>query len=199
MVTPSRLVALAKAGAHERLLDEVLANGRPLPLAARMRLCDAHSLPAASIGLGLQRVLELIPTPGAHARALLGALLEERRTDGSFGGVGATAIALAALLAWDRAAPGSPAVERAIDGALHALFAAQDRSWSSPARGAAPGMVGDAMDSAIALWQLAHEERFAEAVRLRDLFDAMRGAEAQRESACAEVLDMAWSPVLLAA
>lgn len=197
MVTPHRLVSLANAGHFERLIEEVLENGRPLPLRARLRLTEPESLAGSALGLALQRLVELLRAPDERVRRLLDNLLERQREDGSFGPVAPTCIALGALLAWERAGWSDERLPAAIERSAHALFAAQERSWSE--RGGAQGLLGDALDSAVALWQLGHERRFREAVRVNDLLDALDACAARSDGACAEVLDMVWTPALAAA
>lgn len=74
MLSPNRIAKLADAGQWSRLLDEVLANGRPLPGAARSRLHEPGVVRAAAACLGIQRALEL--TRGALRATEMAALLE---------------------------------------------------------------------------------------------------------------------------
>lgn len=74
MLSPNRITRLAVAGQWSRLLDEVLANGRPLPEAARRRLHEPGVVRAAAACLGLRRALEL--SRGAIRPSDMAALLE---------------------------------------------------------------------------------------------------------------------------
>lgn len=99
MISLPRLARLAESREFDRLLDEVIRNGRPLPLAIRLRLCDPEALPAAAVGLALQRVVQLTYKPTPLSAMLARMLVEMQHEDGSFGTAGSTAIAVAGLLA----------------------------------------------------------------------------------------------------
>lgn len=97
MLSPFRVARLVAAGEYDRLLNELLMNARPLSLAARLRLSEAGTLPPAALGLTLKRLTELSwrpEPPVEHVGTQLAAL---QQPDGSFGGVAATACALAGI------------------------------------------------------------------------------------------------------
>lgn len=62
MLTPHRIDRLLAAARDGQLLDEVLANGRPLPLSARLLLSRPESQAVVAPALALIRRLELTPT-----------------------------------------------------------------------------------------------------------------------------------------
>lgn len=110
MLTPARIARLAQAQEWERLLREVLANGRPLPASAAERLARPSCVRAAAAALGLCRSLELsrglrrsqaagLLGPDGDSE-LLGALRDSARSNDPV----ARAFALAGLRA---AAPGA--------------------------------------------------------------------------------------------
>ncbi len=189
MLTLTRLERLALTNQHDRLLQEVLRNGRPLPLAARVRLSQPQALAPAAIGFALQRALELRHRPGPVARNLAARLLMLQDEDGRFGSIASTAVALAGLLhllSVDSVLPGglSPElrheIEGGVDHALHALSTAQARGGRlahlfDEADGPA-GLIGDALDAAIVASQLARSLRFQAVVRVTDLLDALSHA-----------------------
>lgn len=190
MLSHRRIERLVERGEHERLLDEVLRNGRPLPLAARLRLFDAGAAGPAALALALQRHLELTPAATPLALDLAGRLLDAQDADGAIGSIVSTAAAVAGLtrlretLAWSPVADAMLArrLDVAIDRALHALLAAQHRC----AMARRPGMLGDEMETALALWQLATVDRARDALAWGDLARAADRLAADR--ACAEVL-----------
>ncbi len=181
MLHLAKLHRLAEQERHEVLLDEVLRNGRPLPLAARARLSEAGGVRLASLGFALQRGVELSyqPTPAieALARLTVNALNELADPAGPAGrerpvaagaqgpcGAGAIAAALAGLADVLQQAdsvggsgvdlsPGLPGrIRAAIRAGAYALFEAQGRL----AARSLPwrGLVGDPLDSSLVLWQL---------------------------------------------
>lgn len=128
MIHASRIDRLVRAGRFEQLLDEVLTNGRRLPIAARAMLLDEPSVGAggsgdsrdesacvsaavslgvleqASLGLALQRLVELTYVPHPLALGLarrLVAGLSHRGRDGEAlmgGGLAARVMAVAGLV-----------------------------------------------------------------------------------------------------
>jgi hypothetical protein len=254
MISLPRIARLAEAREFDRLLDEVVRNGRPLPLAIRLRLSDPEALPAAAVGFALQRVVQLTYKPTPLSAMLARMLVEMQHEDGSFGPAGSTAIAVAALLsladqvrslprAWarldegdgrgagsvaraaghgrsgersaDQARPSGssdPAshasrfseaefgvdrsgsstlqgqVEHAALIALHSLHEMQDRSIALLLDGQ-PGLIGDKLDSAIVLWQLGADPRFAHSVRYEDLLSAAVDAGVAHDRASAPLVE----------
>ena len=100
MLTTNRIDRLVSSGDFDRLLNDVLSNGRTPPLAVKLRLSDPATLPAAAMGLALQRLVELTFVPGEESELLVAALLERQSDDGSFGSTAATAVAVAGLQAF---------------------------------------------------------------------------------------------------
>lgn len=219
MISLPRMVKQADEGQFERMLDDVLRNGRPLSLAVRMKLQAPGSLAPAALALALQRVTELTYRPSDTAVGLLRMLLDRQAPDGSFGAVASTAAALAAthaLLAQVEALPGKGS-GRYLDLELHAQaragaeaalhYLAQSQSGGLSARNDlaanAPeaeceaevgGLIGDDLDSAIVLWQLAFDVRFTRAIRYDALLNAIeeRGLRHNRVTgALLQTLDLA--------
>ncbi len=192
MINLPRIQALAERREFERLLEQVLRNGRPLPVQVRLRLSEPGAVATAGLSLALQRALELTYRPTGTTVFLLSALLEEEHSEGGFGHdecgrphTAATATALAAMLLFvrqldalpnSRGTPGAythdaaldARLRSAIDPAIHALYLAQQRPMCG-ARFQTPGSIGDEVDSAIVLWQLALEPRVAAGVDLEAL------------------------------
>ncbi len=171
MMNAGRIDRLVRADRIEQLLEEVLSNGRRLPLAARAVLHEAGSLEMASVGLALQRLVELTYTPRAVSVSLaerLAAGLEdfEQDSSGEIEDEGARlvarAIATCALddLAGQAAGTGvelSAALRSARDAGVRglgrALFEAQSvHAAHHPRR---VGLVGTAIISCLVAWQLA--------------------------------------------
>lgn len=212
MISIPRLTKLAAEASYERLMDEVTRNGRPLPLAVRLRLTDPGSLAPAALGLALQRVVELTYRPTPASRDLLARLLGHQGADGGFGAgeasVSSTAVALSALLGvasqinvlpraalelW-MSAEEKAALDQAIGAGLHFLSMAQE-SGEGGALLREPGLIGDEIDSAVVLWQLGLQPRFARAVRFEALLTAV-DAHGLRHRACTGPLlrqiEMCW-------
>lgn len=207
MLNLPRIARLAEAAEFERLLEEVLRNGRPVSLRVRIRLCEFEGLPAAALGLALQRIVQLTYRPTPLSILLAQLLLAQRNSSGSFGSVSATAVALAALLAMsDQAAslPGgksnadparaplrpamSAEIQEAIAGALHFLHQAQEDS--TPVRpGESASLIGDELDSAIVLWQLGLDPRFARAVRFAELLGTLEDQGLRHDRATRPLLE----------
>lgn len=99
MLSQFRVARLASAEEFDRLLNEVLMNGRPLPLSARLRLSAPGCLAASALGLALARLSELTWRPEPPAAELAERLLERQSSLGDFGSIPATACALAGLAA----------------------------------------------------------------------------------------------------
>lgn len=207
MISLPRLARLAEAREFDRLLDEVARNGRPLPLPVRLRLSQPDSLPAAATGLALQRVVQLTYRPSALIALLARTLLDLQQDDGSFGSTGATAIAVASLLAladqvrsipaaWarleDRSGSARSAtreeLEHAALRAMHALFEAQERTIGALIDGQT-GLIGDKLDSAIVLWQLGTDPRFAAMIRYEDLLASVVDAGIAHDRAAGPLVE----------
>ncbi len=183
MLNLPRLARLAVAGDFERILEEVTRNGKPLPLPVRLRLSESRGLPAAALGLALQRVTQLTYRPTPVAISLARGIVALADPSGLFGTIAATAPALAGLLAFTdqlRSLPTSahpdPELVRSIDlaiaNSLHRLHRAQEESPAARL-GEPPTLIGDELDSAIVLWQLGLEPRFTSRIRFEDLLNSI--------------------------
>lgn len=148
---------LASSGREGLLLARVLENGRPLCLAARLRLESAESLAPAARGLALVRLCELTHRPAPDAVDLALSLPPMQDDLGKIGGWAGHCCALAGLLALleqDEQRPGAVSLadratlEAAVEAAVHALAC----SWE--ANGLTGKLGQDAIDTAIALWVL---------------------------------------------
>jgi len=172
MMTLSQVERWVEQEAHQVLLDAVVTNGRRVGLAARLRLSDPAGLAGASVGLALQRVLELSYAATPLTRRLAEVLLACQQRDGGFGTVAATASAARALLELSRH-PAGAAERECIEGA--ARWAIWNLFLQQSAGGERDGLIGDGIDSAICLWQLGREPAFAGVVRIDALQDAAEG------------------------
>lgn len=198
MISFPRIVRHAARCDYEHLFEDVLRNGPPLPLALRMRLGSGADSAPAALGLALKRIIEVTHRPTEASRELLDRLLDQQNTDGSFGGIAATGVALGALLsvleqidslpgaARRNGSGGSggsggrgvllidPDLEsrlrRGVDEALHFLASAHEEALH--AEDGAPALLGDAIDTAVLLWQLAGNRFAGDRLRLDRLHDA---------------------------
>lgn len=199
MLNLPRIARLAVAGDFERMLEEVCRNGRPLPLPVRLRLSEPAGLPAAAAGLALQRVTQLTYRPTPVSISLARALVSLGDDSGLFGTVAATAVALAGLLAFSDQVRTLPAtaqvdpdlrasIDASIAAALHRLHRAQEESPAA-LLGERPTLIGDELDSAIALWQLGLDPRFAAAVRFEDLLASVEDRGLRHERSTGPLLE----------
>lgn len=99
MLSPFRVARLIQSEEFDRLLNEVLMNGRPVSLAVRLRLSDPRSLAPCAMGMALRRLTELTWKPEPPAFELAHRLIGLQGADGSFGSLAGTACAVGALLA----------------------------------------------------------------------------------------------------
>lgn len=178
-MTAQRIDRLLAGSQHDHVLNLILDNGRPVPLRARLLLThDARSLGASAIGLGIQRCLELRDhQQGERTPRLILELLDLQASDGSFGNLASSSIAIAALLCARKELARlciteelSRRVEDAIDFGLHALHA---------------GCVGgvSAVEAAFAMWQLSEWE----SARVRLPEGALRDAIATDDAEDGEI------------
>lgn len=209
MISLPRIARFADAQDFDRLLDEITRNGRPISLPVRLRLSEPAGIASAALGLALQRCIELTYRPMPISTGLASRLLDEMREDGSFGTVAGTAIAVAGLLAFRDQAWANARLRRAAGGQddctlermetmLHQIDLGIAAAWhwlrqrqeqSAALRFDGPsGLIGDELDSAIVLWQLGLEPRFARAVRFADLLDAVEDAGLVHERRTAPLL-----------
>lgn len=103
MLTPVRVKMLAEHGLWSRLLDEVMHNGREVPLGLRLRLTEERAEAEVALGLGLVRIAELARPGDRSVDAVVGMLAARQRSEGGFGegqdgSVVGTGCALAGLL-----------------------------------------------------------------------------------------------------
>ncbi len=202
MLNLPRIARLSVAGDFERMLEEVCRNGRPLPLPVRLRLSEPAGLSAAAAGLALQRIIQLTYRPTPVSIGLARTLVVLRDEDGKFGTLAATAVALAGLLAFSDQVKSLPtlsqvdpdlrrAVDESIAAALHRLHRAQEESPAMPGArlGERPSLIGDELDSAIVLWQLGLEPRFANAIRYEDLLASVEDRGLRHERATGPLLE----------
>ncbi|MCB9838273.1 MAG: hypothetical protein H6813_02950 [Phycisphaeraceae bacterium] len=199
MLSMPRLVRLAESGQYDRLLEEVLRNGRPLPLAARLRLSNPGMIEASAISLALSRVTELTHRPTSGALDLALRLLDRQLDDGSFGSPAVTASAVEAIIALleqDRfVIPGlepdlRDRLETARDRAFHALYSAHEAGAANTRQS---GLLVDALETALTLWRLGERAIFDAVVGIAGLRRAL--AEAQARSLSPEVeMILALSP-----
>lgn len=213
MLTVDRIAKLISAQRWSTLLDELLRNGRPLPLLARARLHDSANEPLCALGLGLQRAVELAYAPsdallliadrlasalGTTACAL-GASARDAAQPPSTVAIAVGARALADLLDGARergwAIAHSPVGERAAGALAHAAHQLHAAQVHTGASGRDRGLVGDLLDSALVLWQLAGRggaaARVDPPVDLRALDRALDRRGAWRDRDCAIVLELA--------
>lgn len=207
MLSMPRLVRLAESGQFDRLLDEILRNGRPLPLAARLRLSSPGALAVSAISLALSRMTELTHRPTAGAQLLAEDLLALQSDDGSFGSSAVTASAaesILALLEQDRyVATGLKPelrenLEIARDRAMHALYADREVSTAT----GTSGLLGDALETALTLWRLGERTVFDGIIGVSGLRRALAESQAQSLSpdiALIQALTPSATPTPLAA
>lgn len=203
MLSMPRLVRLAETGQFDRLLEETLRNGRPLPLAARLRLSAPESIAASAISLALSRMTELTHRPTEGSQLLAGMLLAHQEADGSFGSPAVTASAMEALLALLEqnryVAVGldqgfRERLEKECDQGLHALYS----SWASTESvSAAEGLFTDALETALMIWRLGSRAMFDAMIGVGRLRRAVAEAQARVASSDVEtVLALTPCPVL---
>jgi len=177
MLSEFRIRRLVSSGHFSQLIDELAHNGRPLGLPVRIRLGDPAIVRPAALGLAIRRMTEItfavVPTTRQLVEKLLG---EQDPQTGGFGSIAASAVALRALFETrDQCGAGDlvPTLDRAIGPALQFLALAQDES----------GMLGDAIDSMIARWQLSACEPARQAIRWQDLVESSDAMPISSETA----------------
>jgi len=161
MLTSHRIERLIDAGQLGPLVDEILANGRPIELPLHIRLADPEGLTAVALGLALSRVSEITFACSPFARQLVYRLARLQDDQGGFGTVAGTAVALRGLLAV-RDQVGSDELRCLLDETIyHALCRLV--LWQDE-----EGGFGDNLDAAIVAWQLGHVREFRESIRWGD-------------------------------
>lgn len=119
MLSPFRVARLVASEEFDRLLNEVLMNARPVPLAARVRLSEQGALAASALGLALKRLTQLTWRPEPPAAELARQLIDRQSPDGAIGTPASTACAVAGLLALQeqvRSMPGVPGESQGLRG-----------------------------------------------------------------------------------
>ncbi len=199
MILASTIERLIAGGDHDRLLDAVLRNGRPIPLQARVRISQPEAIGAAATGLALQRLCELTYAPDARIERCIERICAmQDALEGGFGAVGATAICVAALQKALEFVEGSGIamspttmhrIRASIDRGAHALYEQQ-----ASVDGDTPGLIGDEIDTAISLWQLSAMAPSGSLLDLRRARDAMGDSEAGFDHQVDAVIAMGKAP-----
>lgn len=165
MISLQRIQRLAEAQRHGALLDEVITNGRPLPLSARLILSRGNSEGISALALGLQRAVELsyLATPASFmlARRLCRVTLDALNSTKVGPDLSPASLALA-LAAWADLREQADLAGQTLDttlnremadaeqAAAYALFECQQRAIASTA-----GMIATPVESALIIWQVA--------------------------------------------
>lgn len=195
MISLPRISRLAAAQRFDTLLDDVLANGRQIPLALRMRLGESEAgLGSAALAFGLRRYLELTLGPTPQALAMARALLDRQGADGGFGSIASTAASVGALRCledhlggWPASPePGGEAREVAARGrrAIEAGVAwLREAVASSPSTRRGRPMLGDERDTLIALWQLSDHADIADDLDLPVLLASLEDLGVRHDAA----------------
>ncbi|HVZ93642.1 MAG TPA: hypothetical protein VG797_03945 [Phycisphaerales bacterium] len=200
MINLPKIIRLSRAGDFDRVFEESLRSARPIPLPVRLRLSAPHSVAASAIGLALQRVVDLTYMPTDVTRELLTALIDRQQPDGSFGTLGATAVAAAALAAVTRQVDslsglraGQECMTAAERDQLRAAAVAACEALASACTlfggriGARLGM--DPIDAAIVLWQAAPSPRLAAAADVDRLLESAERAGLFHDRSAAPLLE----------
>ncbi|MGP1346556.1 MAG: hypothetical protein ACTS3F_07810 [Phycisphaerales bacterium] len=208
MLSLPRLVILAQQGQHERLIDAVLRNGRPLPVPLRARLADEHNAPIAALALGVQRYLELAARPTIPLRELIVHLLDTLGdTPAAHASLPARVLALAALADAEQALGATPSpddhpllarIAHARAGVWHALACAQNLD---PDADPPFGAIADTHTTALILRQLPKLPDASVHLHLPLLVDAAFTLDLTRDPLIADAigaLDAATSPAEIA-
>ncbi len=209
MLSTHKIERLIDSADWSTLLEALVENGRPMPLALRLQLLEDASLPVAALGLALQRLVELTYAPSApalEAAVRLSDLLHRAvHTDTDAAPCGA-AVALGAAGLADLARQADecgrglavPLAER-IDASLRASAWLLAQCLPAPAAGGPSGgrAAGPdaALDAAVVLWQAAHRPSLRMAlergVNVAALERDVRRLGWWKRSDCAAVLALA--------
>lgn len=173
MVNQNQIRRLVELRSYGRLIERLLPAGRCRSDQAVCDLCRPEASAAAAIGLALQRCCELSYTVTPATKRLADSLAVIRRGDGLFGdgeqpSVGASAVAIRAMLEWsqlcERSGHGSARLGREIDRSIRALAQLQDDE----------GLIADnPVGSAIALSMLGDQSEFQQSVNVPHLESAI--------------------------
>ncbi len=166
MLSENRIQKMAQLGHFHQLIEDVIANGRPISLAVRLKLGDPDAQVVTGLGLAIQRLTEITFAVNETTQWILQKLLARQNNDGSFGSIAATAIALRALFAVRKQCGSTnlrPELDAAIGPALNRLLNWQDEQ----------GTIGDSLDSSICRWQLSDCIPFRKSIRWHDFVNAV--------------------------
>lgn len=161
MISLSKIERWTFAERFSELLEAVLANGRPLPLSVRLRLSHPSSSRLASAGLALQRAIELSYFPVPASVQLARVVAEALAEDDPEVSPAARAVAAAGLvdLVQQFGSCGktlAPDLEGLIEHGLGVFGRRAFEAHAAASGTARDGLVGDELDTAVLLWQLAH-------------------------------------------
>lgn len=199
------------------IVDAVLRNGRPVPVAVRLRLTEGGSICLAALALAVRRAVELTygvaPEVGPLVNRLAVELSRPRSEGGADPSLAAVAIAMGALqVALEHAAvPGDPAAA-AGDGTvvdreaaetalaigayrLHEAHVLAQHAARVAGRPASTALIGAHIDTAVLLGQLAEvpglEARVAPPLRTAELRRAAARAGLWALPDCGALLEAA--------
>ncbi len=166
MLSRNRIAQLLVAGQEDRLIDELLANGRQVPLSLRLLLSDPAGRRAAMYGLALQRLAELMHGADGLCSQLFSALRCVQSARGGFGTDAATVAAAAGLLTYGDYA-GAPLAASALEAAGRAL------DWLSGRQDERGLIGGGTAVSLLAVRLLMARPEFLARVRFGELAEAL--------------------------
>ena len=172
-------------GGAVELVEHALLDGGGLPLGVRLRLCEQEGIEATALASALIEIVGATERPTGLTVRVASMLLERQGIDGSFGSVHGTAIAVRAVCALDRQIAGIGAYDRY---SVHkanpqlaarlgeaVVLAGQDLEMRQQGWGGfvSRGLIGDELESLIALCELARCPAGVVAVDLGALTDAL--------------------------
>lgn len=202
-----RLTRLAETGRFDTLIDEILRYGRRVPLPVRLALGDEAHADLCGLAVAIRRITEVTHRPNEHARFLLAELFDRLEQRSGRLGVTPAAVVLRALLTVQDQLAALPAgsnpldtadrvrLARHIDDACHALFLAR---LAAEGRGS-DGLLGEPLESAIALWQLGERVDLVEIIRPAEIAFALRHGVERRSPGVDELLHFTGSAGRIAA
>jgi hypothetical protein len=188
MLTEGLIRRRCKQQDHDRLVQDLVRNGLPVPVGLWSRLAAGS---VAAPALALRRLTELTYAPTPASRAIAGDLLVRQDEGGAWDGDPlATACAVAALDRLVRAGRPDAALIAARDQAIAALLAMQadDGSFAAPN---APATADRLTSSTFILYLLADCAAFTNAVRLEAMLSFIARGVAGADEATQELWQMA--------
>ncbi len=177
MLSEFRIRKLVSSQHFSQLLDELAHNGRPIGLSVQLRLSDPENLTIASIGLAIQRMTEITFAANQTTSDLIRLLLHAQHSDGGFGSIAGSAIALHALFDARSQCGVASMLQHDIDRAIGPVL-----MWLAQ-RQRASGVIGDAIDASICRWQLGRCDAFRVAIRWHDFVEATEAMPVSRDTA----------------